>query len=86
MRFRFHKGQLNESLKTLVKVKNIKELCSAINKYYKVLDKKFLISHQDIYFQYIGYDERIGWDTFYVKDKRDGHVIGMSDADLGEIK
>lgn len=80
MKFRFHKGDLLESLKTKTEVNSIKELINLINKTYPYMPKV-----NKIKFKYVGYDNRIKWDTYNVIVKFGGldySVAGMSDGIL----
>ncbi len=66
MRFRFHRGGLEESLKTTIEINSIEELKSKIG------------NPTNIEFQHCGMDARINWDTYYVI--ADDKIIGMSDS------
>lgn len=77
MRFRFHRGTLEDSLKTLVNFKNKEELYKIICDSFKDFDFKFNI--ENIEFKHQGYDERCNWDTYLVHIKNYG-VIGQSDG------
>lgn len=66
MKFRFHRGGLEESMKTVVEVKSIVDLA-------RILD-----CPSKIEFEHIGMDDRINWDTYYVI--ADNMIVGMSDS------
>lgn len=78
MKFRFHRELLTESMETLIEVESMAALQAHIQATYE--------GHPDpieIRFEHGQYDDRIGWDTWYVMGKmRDGreYPIGMSDA------
>lgn len=75
IKFRFHRGSLEDSMKTVIEINTMVELVNAINKEF-VYD----IKETQITFSYASYDNRIGWDTYYVCV--DGNAIGMSDGEL----
>ncbi len=78
IRFRFHRGTLEDSLKTIVEVKTRGELASKISElpYMKGVHGFKLV------FEHIGFDERCGWETYYVIVISDTarHIVGMSDG------
>ena len=80
MKFRYHRGQLTDSLLTQIEVNDEEELIADIN---NNLGAEFgRIENLD--FKYTGYDERIGWNTYNVIIKCENvpysFVIGMSDG------
>ena len=80
MKYRDHKGSLAESLKSTIEVNSIDEIKSHLNKFYNQFGKDV----DEIKFQYVGMDERIGWNTYYVlqrlKEEDAFTVAGMSDG------
>ena len=80
MKYRDHKGGLAESLKSTIEVNSIDEIKSHLNKFYNQFGKEV----DEIKFQYVGMDERIGWNTYYVlqrlKEEDTFTVAGMSDG------
>jgi hypothetical protein len=80
MKFRFHKGSLDESMKTCVEVNSEGELARLLDKegYLSPGIWKIKFSEDHIY------DPRIGWDTWNVFVYREWpkfqFVVGMSDA------
>jgi len=66
MKFRFHRGGLKESMKTIIEVNSLFELRQALG------------NPNYITFKHIGMDARINWDTYYVI--ADDKIIGMSDS------
>lgn len=83
MKFRFHKGSLEESLKTQIEVNTIEELISAIENYYSDTNQNKIVN---LKFEYAGYDKRIDWNTYYVLVKLNNSsqffVAGMSDGKM----
>jgi len=79
MRYRDHRGSLAESLSTTQTFNKIKDIMSYLNK----RAYKYFKSVDIINFKYVGFDERCGWDTYYVsarfKGEREFYVVGMSD-------
>ena len=82
MRYRDHRGSLDESMKTVKEFYTIEELKQHLNK----SCNKFGKSVKTIKFMYAGFDERINWHTFYViqifEDETDPKIVGMSDGFL----
>lgn len=80
MKYRDHKGDLQESMNTVIEVNSVDEIISHLNTSYNQFDKEV----EDIKFQYVGYDSRIEWDTYYVlqrfKGSGDFTVAGMSNG------
>jgi hypothetical protein len=75
--FRRHRGMLEESLATTVSVSSVAELEAEVRKAWLHLgDRPVSIS-----FKHVGYDDRCGWDTYYVLV--DGQCVGMSDGAFG---
>ena len=68
MKFRFHRGGLGESMATMTTIDTREQL--------------ELIVGGPVTFSYVGYDDRIAWDTYYVSDKNG--VVGMSDGKFDE--
>jgi hypothetical protein len=80
VKFRFHRGSLEESMANVYEVMNHQELINLINeqwpfKYEPILDIE--VSH------YV-YDDRIGWDTYIIIAYYCGerHVIGFTNGEL----
>ena len=78
MRYRDHRGSLKASLATIQEVFSVDEIITHLNKTYKGRDVK------EIKFEYIGFDKRINWNTYYVLQRISGEkdftVAGMSDG------
>jgi len=81
MKYRHHRGGLEDSLKTTIEVDNINDLKAYINESYAFGDNV-----EELKFEYIGMDDRINWDTYMVlmrlKDSDKFMVAGMSDGKL----
>ena len=79
MKFRLHRGSLEESMKTVVEIKSPDELRKVIQD-----NTPWLKGEPIIDFVYAGWDQRVGWDTFYVTVRgpidTGPHVVGMSDG------
>ena len=79
MKFRWHRGSLDDSMKTVVNVDSLSDLKAVINTNYPEYKG-------DIKFEYCMYDKRVKWDTYYVSIKPykdQGYmIIGMSDCKL----
>lgn len=82
MKYRDHRGGLSESMKTVIEVNSEQEIIDHLNKYWNDVGK----SVEKIKFEYACYDNRIGWDTWYVLQRLSGEreftVAGMSDGKL----
>lgn len=82
MKYRDHRGSLDDSLQTTIEITDITQLFSHINKSFT----GFGLEVEDIKFEYMGMDTRIAWDTWYVlyrlKGKKQFFVAGMSDGNL----
>ncbi|MEN5103800.1 hypothetical protein [Brucella anthropi] len=61
MKFRFHRGSLADSMKTVKEVQNRDDLIALIT------DEVDLKPTDHIHIKPYGYDKRIGWDTYMVK-------------------
>jgi hypothetical protein len=78
IKFRWHRGSLKESMKTMKTFKNeekLKEYIIAESKPWMDLEKK------DISSIYTCYDHRIKWDTWNILG--DGKVLGMANRGFG---
>jgi len=77
MKFRFHKGSLEDSIKTVIDVNSLEELEDIISKEYDIP----LSGWFEFRFEYAGYDNRIDWETYYVIVKDMiygyGYIAGM---------
>lgn len=82
MKYRDHKGSLSDSLETTIEVNSIQEIIDHLNSYYNQFGKEV----EEIKFDYSGFDDRVGWDTYYVLHRLKGEenftVAGMSDGRL----
>lgn len=82
IKYRDHKGSLDESLSTVQEFTSVDQIINHINKSYERSRDKVA----EIKFQHIGLDEQTGWDTYYVLHRLDGNsffsVAGMSDGCL----
>jgi hypothetical protein len=80
MKYRDHRGSLNESMETEIQVNSVEEIKEHLNKFYTNFGKTV----EDIKFEYCGMDKRINWDTYYVLQRLNGEehftVAGMSDG------
>lgn len=80
IKFRFHRGSLDESIANIHEVMNRQELIEIIN-------KQWLFGHSpisDIEVSHYVYDERIGWDTYIIIGYFNGdrYVIGFTNGQL----
>ncbi len=87
MKYRSHRGSLSDSMETEVEVNTLEELIAHINSLNNDFDEKFSGKVEELKFEHVGMDERIGWDTYYVLVKGlypsqgIGFVVaGMSDG------
>jgi hypothetical protein len=82
MKYRDHRGSLDSSMETQIEVFTIEELKYHLDKSWKAFDRTVA----EIKFSYSCYDDRIGWDTYYVLQRLVGEsdfwVAGMSDGIL----
>lgn len=80
MKYRDHKGSLHDSMKTERQVSSVDEIKAHLNKFYNQFGKKV----EEIKFKYVGFDDRINWETYYVLQRLKGErrftVAGMSDG------
>lgn len=66
MLYRPHRETLDDSMKEVVEVNDLVQL------------EKLMPINGVITFSHVGYDDRVGWDTYYVCV--DGKVVGMSNG------
>jgi hypothetical protein len=80
IKFRLHCGGLKESMDTVQTFKSKMELVKHIEKSYN------RDIHSDLIFEYIGFDTRVKWETYYVKAKfkidNVYFIAGMSDGEF----
>ena len=80
MKYRDHRGSLSASMETEREVNSIDEIKEHLNKFYKQFGKEI----EEVKFEHVGFDDRTGWDTYYVKQRLKGEkefkVAGMSDG------
>lgn len=80
MKYRDHRGGLSKSLSTTQEVKAEDDIIAHLNTIYAPFKKAIA----EIKFEYCGYDDRTGWDTYYVLQRLEGEshftVTGMSDG------
>jgi hypothetical protein len=80
MKFRYHRGGLDDSLKTTINVDSEQDLINHMNSKYSHMGATV----EEIDFYHVGFDERINWDTYYVscrlKGESEWFVAGMSDG------
>ena len=82
MKFRHQKGSLEESIKDIKEFSTIDEIKAHLNKH--PCNLRNLV--EEVKFKYAGFDERIGWNSFYVLQRIEGEsrftVAGISDGFL----
>lgn len=80
MKYRDHKGGLSESMETVQEFDSIEQIKQHLNLFYNQFGELVV----EVKFQYAMFDNRIGWDTYYVLMRLDGKsdfmVAGMSDG------
>lgn len=74
IKFRFHRGGLEESMETIIEVKDLNEIV----KFLKAKEPGAYVGFLSC--KYYGFDDRINWDTWIVLD--DGYPLGFSDGEL----
>ena len=81
--FRYHRGTLEESMKTVVEIVSMDHLKSLLGKPY---DLYSCLVIQDVKIEPYAYDERIRWDSYIVKVKIDNsyYVEGFLNQDPKE--
>ena len=79
MRFREHRGNLYDSLKTTIEIKDKQELYEILREDLNHFYFDFSIDDMQCIPQ--GFDRRCGWDTYLITIKNFG-VIGMTDGKL----
>lgn len=75
--FRFHRGSLEESMATVKEFSSYQELVDYVRDAYKEFNEPI----GQLLFEHCCYDDRIGWDTWYVSTEGRVGVIGMTNAD-----
>jgi len=82
VKYRDHKGGLAEAMKTVIEVSSIDEIKAHLNESWNQFGKTV----EEIKFRYVGYDDRIDWETFYVLQRFKGEteftVAGMSNGEF----
>jgi hypothetical protein len=82
MQYRDHKGNFRESMLTVQEVQSIEDIKTHLNAFYT----SFLMFVEEIKLVHIGYDDRNGWDTYYVMQRLGGEqlftVAGMTDGNF----
>lgn len=80
MKYRDHKGSLSDSLDTVQEINSIDELKNHLNKSHNDFGKEV----KEIKFEYMGFDKRINWETYYVlfilNNEAHFRVAGMSNG------
>lgn len=80
MKYRDHRGTLEESLKTVQQFNTKDELISHLNSIYRQFNRTIA----EIKFEHFGFDDRTQWDTYEVMQRLEGEthftVAGMSDG------
>jgi len=80
IKFRTYTGSLVESMKTVVDISSIDELIKHLNK------DTFFGEVEQVKFKHSCFDNRVGWDTYYVLCRHKGQsnfeVFGMSNGVL----
>ncbi|MCP4336985.1 MAG: hypothetical protein GY679_04030 [Mycoplasma sp.] len=80
MKYRDHRGSLSESMETEREVNSVDEIKEHLNKFYTQFGEEV----EEVRFVHVGFDDRIGWDTYYVtqrlKREKEFTVAGMSDS------
>lgn len=79
--FRFHRGSLNESLKTMIVVTSIRQLVDKINSFFEFSPN---LSISDIKIKYQCFDKRLHAES-YIVTCNDG-IIGFCDGILGSLE
>ena len=77
MKFRLHRGGLDESLATTTEVESRDDLIAFLKKDLGLFG--IAVSEENFRVAYYGYDERIGWDTYIVTIEGYG-VAGFTDG------
>ena len=82
MKYRNHTGSLSDSMKTVKEFTSIEQIKEHLNKFYNH-NGKFV---EEIKFVYLGWDNRVNWDTYYVlmrlNNEVDFKIAGFSDGIL----
>ena len=77
-KFRFHRGSLTDSIKTMIEITSKEELCDAINKEFENLGMSF--SFDDLEISYYAEDKRINWDKEYIVKIPNLGVVGFTNS------
>lgn len=78
-KFRFHRGSLEESMKTVVEVATLTDLCGELNSA-EVAGPGVDLHEAQIHIEHYIMDDRIGWDTWVVTAC--GRVLGFTNGFL----
>jgi hypothetical protein len=81
-KFRWHRGSLEESLKTEIEVMDFEELYRAIS---EELGDSIRIDRQDITIERYGFDNRLAQEMYIVKGETFG-VIGFTNTNFRSLK
>lgn len=80
MKYRDHRGGLKESMETVIEVHNVQEIIDHLNRIYESTG----MIVEEVKFGANIFDERTGWDTYYVLQRFKGEdkftVAGCSDG------
>lgn len=81
MKIRLHRGGLADSLATMREIQpTIEAVLAYVREDFPRPD--FPLSTEDLSFRHVGFDERIGWETYYVVSRADhwSGVLAMTDG------
>lgn len=78
MKFRFHRGSLQDSLATTIEVNSLEELCEILKSSHSELNPESLAK---LVSKHYCFDDRIGWDTWIVTIEGYG-VLGFANGEL----
>lgn len=77
MKFREHRGDLNESMTTVVELDPTSEALKAHLEH--ILKNWKVVRPLKLHIEHYAYDSRIEWDTYIVKVEGSGFVVGFTD-------
>jgi len=69
--FRYHRGSLEESMKTIIEVNSLDDLKKKLSEEY---------GETNLTCDFYCFDKRINWDTYMIRSN--GDIIGFSDGEL----
>lgn len=81
MKFRKHRGSIEDSMRTQIEINSMEELIDYIEEDFKIFNRKVT----SIKFKYMGFDERVNQESYNVialfNNNEAENIVGTSDED-----